>query len=109
MSPRRKPAPIFQRRAFMDPAFAGVTTEVRSSASTANHPSPLAWGPSLAFGASARVERPLLDLRLLAGSEEAAQADRIARTALEGVCMPLLRTSSEPSVLVSTRFTVAVT
>jgi len=38
-----------------------------------------------------------------------AQAERIARTALEGVCMPLLRTSSEPSAVVSTRVTVAVT
>jgi len=38
-----------------------------------------------------------------------AQAERIARTALEGVCMPLLSTSSEPSTVVSTRVTAAVT
>ena len=63
------------------------------------------WDPSLAFGASGRC----WTWSFLARSEETAQAERIARTALEGVCMPLLRTSSEPSVVVSTRFTVAVT
>src|SRR5882724_7797443 len=51
LSPRRKPGPIFQWTAFMDPAFVGVTTEVRSSmfGRHSGHPSPLGMGSIAPF------------------------------------------------------------
>ena len=62
-----------------------------------------AWGLSSLLGARAR-RRPEIP-RPSAGDTQ----ERIARTALDWVCMPLLSTSSVPSVVVSTRATVAVT
>jgi len=48
--------------------------------------------------------------RDLSMSRGVSGQDRIARTALDAVCMPLLSTSWEPpSLVVSTRETVAVT